>query len=322
MKNLLLVIMSLMLALTFFTACGGTGSGGSDVDLLKYIPENASGYMSIDVNGLSKLDIFNEIEKDFKPSAKFKDYNDFVAKTGIDPKKDLKGAVVGFFSENFANKNDMTFIMVAGLKYDKEKLLKIAKEEGGKFKEETYDGVTLYNIEEKGKKTSLVFADAGHIIVASDGVVKKAIDLFKGKGKSVLDNDKQKSYLKMLNSNSIFSIVFNIPEKLRVKQKSPMGNLDFTKAESFLGSAWRSGSGYEIDLKLLSKNKEGNDAIMTILNMGKMMGASLPDYKELIDAIKITSDEYMLNITMSISDAFILKMKDKAKSMMGGALNK
>lgn len=319
MKKMVLVIMSLLLALSFFSGCGSNSgtSGGSGGDLLNYIPEDVSGYLSVNVKGLSSLEIFNEIEKDFKPTDKFENYKDFVEKTGIDPRKDINGIVAGFYGNDFTNKKDLNFIMVAGLKYDKEKLLKLASEEGSKFKEDKYDGLTLYNIEEGGKITTLVFPDAGHIIVASTSIVKKAIDLFKGKGNSVLKNDKQKSYLKMINNKSLFSMVFNIPEQFRVKKNVGMGEVDFTKAECFIGSAWRSGSAYEIDLKLLLKDKAANDAIKNILNMGKMMGASQPDYKELIEGIKINSDENMLNIIMTITDDFILKMKDKAKSMMG-----
>ena len=323
MKKNLIALTVLVLSLFIVTGCGGkTGpagdSGTGAGSLLNYIPEDAVGYFSVNVAAISKFDIFKEaIEKDFKPSDKFKDYQDFVNKTGIDLKTDLKGVVVGLLGANPMNKKDPDIVAVAGLKYNKEKLLNYIKSEGAKFTEEIYDGLTLYKMEEKGKIMNVAFPDAGHILMASDSMVKKAVALFKGKGKSVLQNEKQKEYMSKLNNNALFSMVFNIPEQMRVKQNMGMGEVDFSKAECFLGSAWRSGSAYEVDLKLLSKNEEGNAKLVSLFGMVKMMGANQPDYKELIEGIKISSDANMIHLTMSISDEFLKKMKDKTKAMFG-----
>jgi len=313
MKKLILIAMFLILTLTFFVGCGGnnglTGSGSTE-KLLKFIPEDVTGYLSVDVKGLSKFDIFKDIEKDFKSDAKSgkiegyskdiaeKIYQDFIEKTGMDLKKDISSVVAGFYGSSFIGKKDMDFVLVAGIKHNKEKLLKFAKEEGGKFKEETYDGMSLYNVEDEGKNVTVSFPDDSHIIVASTAVIKKAVDLFKGKGKSVLQNEKQKSYLKMINDNALVSVVFNIPEQSRVKQNVGMGEVDFTKTECFVGSAWKSGSAFEIDLKLLSKNKEGNEKIVKLLETVKMFGAMNPDFKELLDGLNINSDENTVHLTV------------------------
>jgi len=319
MKKTIFILLVLMSVLTFFTACGGNnGMSGSKENLLKYVPEDVAGYMLVDVNALSTLEIFNDLEKDFKSAEGYKKYNEFVAKTGIDPKKDIKGLAVGIYDANFMKTKDVGFVAIAAVKYDKGKLLASAKEKGGKFIEEDYEGTTLYNVNENGKTVSIVFVDSNHIIFANQNTVKKAVDLFKGKGKSILQNDKKNSYMKMINDKAMFSMVFDFPEALKTKKNVGMGVLDFTKAECFIGSVWRGNGSYEADIKIISKNKEGNEKIVQMLNMFKGFGAAQPDYKELIDGINITSDADMIKITVSISDIFIDRMKDKAKSVMKG----
>jgi hypothetical protein len=259
------------------------------------------------------------MQKDFNSSEKGKKYQEFVKLTGVDPKKDISGLAVGFYvDENNVRNTKPDFIFVTAVKYDKTKVLESVKKKGGELKEETYEGVKVYNANKEGNDITIVFIDNAHIIFASPSVVKKAVDLFKGKGKSILQNDKQKTYVNMLDKKALFAVVYNIPKTLRVKKNVGMGQFNFTKAECFLGSAWRTSSTFEVDLKLLSKDKVANDGMKNLLNMAKGFGASQPDYKELLDAIQINSDENMLNITMSVTDAFIEKMKAKAKAKFGG----
>jgi len=318
-KQLVLVIMFVFFALTFFSACGNAGGGDSGRALLNYLPDDVSGYLFLDVNGLSKLNSFDDMEKDFNSSEKGKKYQEFVKLTGIDPRKDISGLAVGFYvDENNVKNTKPDFIFVTAVKYDKAKVMESVKKKGGELKEETYEAVKIYNANKEGNDISIVFIDNAHIIFASSSVVKKAVDLFKGKGKSVLQNDKQKAYVNMINEKALFAVVYNIPKAFRIKKNVGMGVLDFTKAECFLGSVWRTSSAFEADLRLLSKDKVANDGMKNLLNMFKGFGASQPDYKDLLNAVKINSDENMLNITITVTDAFIEKMKAKVKSKLGG----
>lgn len=329
MKNLLILTLTVLLAagLVVFTACGGgekAAKGGAN--LLSMIPDGANAVFCISVEKLAQQKLFDELVKDADKGDKpenadkiFKNYQDFVDKTGIDPKKDIKGIAIGAVGD--LNK-EADYAMVIGLNYDKAKVIALIKEKKPEVATEEYEGVTI--LQAPGKEEEQVaFIDNGLIAIGKLDMVKKIIDLNKGKGQSVLTNVSLKPYIDKFDPANILSFAIMAPEDMKKVQKSPMGgDLDLTKAEALLGHFGREADTWKGEISMVNKNEEANKNIATTLNGLKgMAGMAGPEAVELANQITITPTADMLVLSFSFTDELIDKMmkaiEAKSKAAMG-----
>jgi hypothetical protein len=317
----------------FFWGCGGkkVDLKGSSA-LLTLIPEEAAGIFSINFRKLTKLDMYDKLIADMEKEENepvdevFADYQDFIDKTGIDPKTDLFALTVGMFGDidmmrkaGEGGKNDI--VVVIDLKYDPDKILNVVKSKAEKFEEEKYSDKLIYQFMEKhGQKMALAFINEQTIAFGKIKRVKQVIDLSSGKGKNILANKGMEKYLKELKSDSVLSFLFDFPEELKSSQQegSPF-KMDLSKAEAFLGYIDHDGSAWVGDIKLMSFDEKSNKEIVTMLNGLKGMGALAgPEVAELISNIQLTAEADHIKLSFSLSNELLEKLRDKAKEKKEG----
>jgi len=314
---ILSLALSLVLSGLLFVGCGESSATKGRLDLLTYIPNGAAGLVEFDFGRFAQLEIFDTLVKDNKKEevekdAMFKNYQDFIDKTGVDPQKDIHGLVMAFYGDIEVGKGNQNMVAVANMNYDKEKLLNLMKEKGEKLTEEKYGEFTLY----KTKKDDMVlsFLSPNLATVGKSDVVKKVVDLFEKKGENIYKSESLKPFIKQFKDNSIFSFVFALPENMKKVQGegSPV-KVDLSKAEAVLGFADYNDDVLNGEIVVVSHNEEGNTQAVTTLNGLKGMGAMAgPEVAELLNNITLTSSADEIKLAFAISKGLMEKLKAKA----------
>lgn len=318
-----LSVLFILIFFLIFSGCGkktGTISNGK-TNLLSLIPENASGIFSINLEKITKLENFNEIvdkidKKEKKPSLKtFKNYQDFIEKTGIDPKKDLYSIALGLYGD--IGKKNIDIALVINLNYNENKIVDIFKKETKSYNEEKFKKHVIYKfLDKKNKEMCFSFINNRIIGFGTTTRVKQIIDLFEGNGKSILTDEKKKPYLNDFNPESVLSFVFDFPEKAKkseAQQGSPF-KMDFSKAEILWGEVDFEENIWSGEIKLVSHDEEANKQIVNMLNGIKGMGAMAgPEIAEILNKINLSSSADNIELTFSIPNELLKKIQKKAE---------
>ena len=325
--NAFFVLMIMVSIMIFISGCNDKAKSGTvsseQVELYSYIPDSATGLFTINFNKLTAVPAFNEIKEDMKfdkigkEQKFFKGYADFVEKTGIDPKKDVKSVVVAIFGEIGEKEPDVS--VIANLNYDKQKLLALLKESKTDFQATDFNGMTLYSgKDEKGKEGGFIFLSDNLITAGTINGVKKIASLAGTNGKNILSDPKMSSYMSKAGNSSIFSFAFRFPEKMKGIKGNSMVKADFSKAEAFYGNVDFSSNIWAGKFVLVSLNEEGNTNLVTTLNGLKGLGAmGGPEIAELINNINITASPDSIILSFKISSELLEKLKTKAEEKAG-----
>jgi len=331
----LTLTLTLLFSLMVITGCGGdkapTAGSGGDANLLAMIPIDASGVFVLNVKEFSKLEIFNKMIEDFKkkeanPDDKaFKDYQDFVNMTGIDPAKDIHGMAFGIFGDINPAGAEPDFAAVLNISYDKDKILGLIKskfqEKNKELKEEDYQGSTLFMTkDDKGKDVAFSFMSDKLIGIGKPAALKKIIDVSKGTVKSILDNEKVKPYLKEV-AGKMSCFFFDFPEMAKKVHDTGMFKADLSKAELMFGFVEYKGSAWNGLMQIVSQNQEGNEQLVTTLNglkgMANMAG---PEYGELVNNINLSSTADAIKLSFTFSEELIQKIQKKVEEQQKGMM--
>lgn len=306
-----------MVLMTFLLISGcKKGAVGESMSL---VPADAAGVFNINFKKFAQLSVFDKMmnEPDVKKTGNpgfFKDYQDFVNKTGIDPKKDINSMTVAMLGKFSMPGKDSQVVVIVNLTYNKDKILSLVKENATEVTQETYNGETIFKFKESdGKDIGASFINASNIAAGSIDGVKKVIDLAKGKGKSIKDNAEMKPFLEKMKPNTITSFVIGIPAEARKNQDMGMGKIDLTKAEAVIGYIDYENKAWSGLIQLLLKDEKANQQIAQTLNGLKGMGAMAgPEIGELLGLINITSTSDSVKIEGSVPDSLVEKIKAKA----------
>ncbi len=329
--RILLVLMLTISVLALITGCDGDKSGSSasvdQSELYKFIPDSATGLFTINFKKLSSISAFDKMKDEMKfeditkKQKLFKDYADFIAKTGIDPKKDINSAVMAIYSE--LDEKEPEISVIADLKYDKAKLLSLLKSSGKEFQTSDLNGMTLYSgKDEKDKEVGLIFLSDKLITAGTIDGVKKVAAMTAKNGKNILDNPKMRSYMEKAGSSSIFSFVFSFPEKMKGMKGNGMIQADLSKAEALYGNVDFSSNTWSGKFVLVSINEEGNNKLVTTLNGLKGLGAmGGPEIAELINNIDISATPDSIILSFEISNELLEKLKKKAEEKSKSFIN-
>jgi len=324
MKKKVLALTLVLVVLLLLPACKKKAPGQmSSEAMLAMVPAGPVMLMAFNFQQFAALDLFdNMIKKDWQKNAKagkaFKDYQDFVDKTGVDLQKDVY-AVVGTIYGGFDSENPEG-IGIVNMKYDPDKLLAVLKQNQVFTAEEKYRDRNIYTLknEDSRKDMRLAFLNKSNIIFGTPLQVKKAIDLNLDKGKSVLQTASLMKYVDKLDKNSMFWLaVGNIPEKIKNAPAGGMMPVDLSKAEAFTAFMDYKGKTFSGEFRLISYNEAGNKQIADMLNglksLGAMGSAKDPDLAQLLNGIQLSSAADHIKLTFSLSEELMNKMSAKAK---------
>lgn len=319
-RFLVLWMMVLFSIAAVLPGCGGGKQGGEGSKLFSFIPEDAVGVLTVNFKSLAQLELFDKAieeakkQKTDKPGETFKDYQDFVTKTGIDPKKDINGLVIAFHGKLGSDEISLAI----DLNYKRDSILALAKKNAPGFTEDTYNGVGVYKFkDDKGKEMAFSFLSDNIIAAGCPVCLQKMIDLSKGKGRGIMANAQLAPYLKKVNTGAIFSFAFGLPADAKKVHDLQMFKFDLSKAEAIYGYFDYSGKTWKSEIILVSNNEAGNQQLATTLNGLKPMAAAFgPEVAELANNINFTAAADSVKFTLTITDELIEKLTNKVKSQM------
>ncbi len=320
MKRSAWLCIPLALAL-LLPAVGCKKKGGRALDVL---PSGAKVLFSLDFARFAKLDLFDQMvgkpsDGDAKPGAfPFKDYTDFVAKTGVDPKKDVFAIAGGVYGELQGENPDL--VISVAWRADRGRVLAELRKGKEKLKEETVGAaVVLTPADPAQQGWSMAFVGNDLLLLGSAGRVRESIGLATGKGGGVLNDARFKKPLAKLDRGSLFWLILGeLPAGLKsgAQQGSPFP-VNLEKAEAFFMSADFRDAKLSADLQLLLADEKSSAQIATTLNGIKGLGAAAaaqdPDAGQLLNSLQITSSADGVRISLAIPEALLKKMAEKAK---------
>jgi len=322
---LTILFVFVLAALSVFTLTGCKKSAAGETMAL--VPVDAAGVININFKKLSQLEFFDKLIKDEEqkktenPIELFKDYKDFVDKTGIDLKKDVRSVGIAMLGKFDPGSMDKIAVLLVSLNSKNDKLAAFFKTLGDKIVSETYNGETIYKIKEgenkeavdtASKEVGIAVIGGTSIVMGSPDNVKKVIDVAGGKSKSIKDSPAMKPFLDKMNSDMIFSFAILVSEE--AKKAGNMGPMkfDLSKAEALTGYADYSDKTWKGLIQLICKDEKVNKKLADTLNSLKGMGVMAgPEAVELINKITITGTSDSVKIDISIPDELFEKLKKK-----------
>jgi hypothetical protein len=322
---LMLSITMLLATLLMIPGCGGekapAGEGG-EMDLFSLLPDNAAGVFSVNFKKMTQLDLFDKMIKESekkepkKPGELFENYQDFVDKTGIDPKKDIHAMVFGLYGELGGKEPDTVFL--ANLNYTQNTLLTIIKEKAPGYAEETYNGVAVYKFkDEKGSDMALSFLSENIIAAGRPDLLMKVIDIHKGKGKGITANETMKSYFNKIKSGAIATFVFGFPQEAKKVHDTGMFKMDLTKAEAIVGYIDYADKTWTGEITMISHNEEANQQLVSTLNGLKMMAAAGgPEVEEMVKNMDLKASADSVKLKITLTEELMEKLRAKISGTM------
>ncbi len=300
----------------------GSATGAA---MLQLLPANVRGVFVVDVHRALGTDVAAKILKDEKAKEK---YDQFIKMIGLDPMKDIYFLVVAVTGTPTGMERH-TGAAIINLKCDKDLLITKLKSVAKDLQEETYDGITIYKVPERGRSGDArvgAFLDDSNIALGNEQVVRALIDVSRKKSESVLKNPEMAKVFKSVNKSAMIWGAVAIPPALvqMAIEKNPMGKalegitaltLSFDYANRNLVT----------EIESLGGTKEQNEQRANMLNGLKAMGATAaseqPVWKDLLNTLEITSGADHIKIFASIPGELLDKAQEMAKEKLAGMIS-
>jgi hypothetical protein len=338
MRKITAISIALFLVIFACVSCGKkatapkAGSASPD-DILKLLPMSAKGVFFVNVHQAMSIEA---VDKAIKDNKNYKKFQEFVTTTQLDPQKDIYYLAVAMTGD--LGKKEEKGVAVINLKYDKDKILTLIKkkmaeeeaveepgeeagEEAGEevkekaeLREEVYNGVTIYGVDEDNQKVAFSFLDPSNIVAGSDAEVRTVIDITQKKADNIYKNEALTKLLAQTSKEAMFWGAILIPSEAvgQATAENPMlSNLKSLTAAT-IAFDYKNKS-MMAEIKLLSGDAEKNQQIAKMLDglkaMGGMLAAQKPEVGELLGKIEISSTPEFVKVSANIPDELIEKLK-------------
>lgn len=152
MKKAAVWTLVLALGLLSLGACQkGGGPGAAKVqDILNLMPKDVAGVVFVDINKAMAIEF---VAKALAEPENAKGLQEFIAKTGLDPRKDISYLAFGLTGKLTGGEEGApSGFGILNLKYDKAALLAKMKENQAKIVEGEYEGIATFEIIEKAEE--------------------------------------------------------------------------------------------------------------------------------------------------------------------------
>lgn len=319
MKKLSSVSIILVLIFLSFVSCGKkvtapkAGSASAD-DMLSLVPVDAKGVIMVDFHRAMSTEIARKaIEED----KNYQKYQEFVNKTGVNPQKDVYWVTVAVTEAMEKGKTKGSAII--NLKYNKENLLSLIKQQEGEITEQDYNGFTIYSSKKEDEGGYFSFLDDSNAVVGDEAGVKSVIDVLLKKKDNVFKNQALSSLMDKTNKEAMLWGAFIISSQAmeKVASQNPMlSNLKAVNAATLYFDYQTKNIIAEI--KVMSSDEKKNQQIADLLNgvkaMGGMAAAKKPEIGEFINKIEISSAPDHVKVYAKIPEELLDKLKEMKKA--------
>ncbi len=320
MKKVTIIGISIIFVLFSFISCGkkakapAAGSASAE-DMLTLLPANLTGVIVIDAHRAMTTKMVSDfIEKD----ENYKEYQEFITKTGLDPQKDIYFLAVGIKEGTDETKEKVGAVL--NLKYDKESLLALIKEkqketeEKKELIEEQYKGFTLYTPEDEDEDFTMAFLDESNIAVGNSEGIKSVIDVYQKEADNVFKNEILYSLIADANKKAMVWGAFTLSEsaKENVVKDNPMFQaLKGVSSLTMFFDYKNANLSAEIKVNSLDEtnNKKVAEFLTGIKSLGAMAAGEKPEIGEILDKIEITSATDHVTVSANIPEELLQKLK-------------
>lgn len=315
----LILVLAAALAACAPAASIKAGSASAEA-LVKLMPESTRGVVAIDVHRAMELaSVAKMLEAN--PAAKAK-YDEIVKLAGLDPAKDVYLFVLGLMGVPGEGEPDGGFIV--NLRYNKDAILAAMKQKAPDYKEEAYNGVTVYsNLDGDDKQaTRAAFLDDSNIVLGSSKGVKGIIDVFQKKAGSVMKNPEMAAIIKKVDKEGLGWVAFSIPPELIAKGIAAQPQLKVLEGLKALTMSYDHRlAKYVADIRTMGgtedQNKNLSQALTGLKSLGAMLGGQEPAVGELMNSIEITSGKDFVRLYISVTDELAEKLGKLAQAKAG-----
>ncbi len=257
-----------------------------------------------------------------------KDYEEFVARCGLDPLKQLTSIAIALPSAGPATAMSGQFGAIFHGTFDPQKLVACAratvKQDGGELKEEDYAGKKVYT-DTLSSAMSFTLLDSHTTVVAGREWIKKMVDLATGKaGAGARANAPLVELLKKVDGAAAFSGIGLVSDAMRARlkedprlavaasMKDAYGSLDFTTG-AMLSAV--------VDLGSDAAAKELSDKVSQQVQEWKkssrIMMMGLASY---IDAIQVVSHGSAFQLNVKLTQQQLDELIMRAQGLLGGGM--
>ena len=356
MKKFAVIGITVIFALCSFTSCEKgllvSKAGPADAEnALKLIPEDVMAVFFIDIRRVMTIEFINNLieEKESDDTSdELTDFQEFKARTGIDPEKDINFIVGALTGKTEKGKEEG--IGIINLTYNKDLLLSLIreaiKEEKGddeeeeeekeehEMIEEEYNGFTIYTVREEceeeeeeeekehgerhEKGGSFSFLDESNIAVGNENAVKSVIDVLQKKKENIFKNEGFSSLLTKIDKEAILWGAALIPSDAInevISEKPELIILEAVNAASV--SLDYKNKNIIAAIKIMSSDPTKNQELADNLNGYKSMATLIQiqdlNIAEILDRIEITSFPDYVKIYTSFPEDLPQTIIDKLK---------
>ncbi|MCP2604698.1 hypothetical protein NLC29_00890 [Candidatus Aminicenantes bacterium AH-873-B07] len=308
MKRKIFTIFTVCLILIFSTYCKKVVKEGRE-EILRILPKESTGIIFLNIEKISHAEFFKKLTS--KEKKKIENW-------GIDPEKDIHFIGIAIFGKTVPGKK-AEGVMVMHLNYKRDLILSNLKKEGLNITIENYENVPLISgIDRKNKNLKMTFINDNLMGIGNEKVLKKVIDLRKGKGENIFKNSQLMNLIKDINQESFLWGGFLIPKKglKEVLAKNPQAKIfESIKAISFFMDY--NNVRYQGELNLHNDNEAQNKQMADFLNgikaMISMGKGQDPDVQELLNGIKISAEAMGIKFTINLAEDLIMRLKQKSE---------
>lgn len=312
-KNFLYII-SLSVFLFLIIACGEKTKAPEEAaasldSALKILPMDSKAVFYVDLKKVMSLE---SVDNALKSDKNYQEMQEFINKTGINPKEDIH-YIVGAMTS--MEKDNQSGVFVANLNYNRDSMINLIKEESEKEILETeYNGFTIYTTEEAEEMGSFCFLDESNVLFGNNSGIQAVIDIVKNNSENLLKNEEMSALMQQTNKEALAWGAFLIPSEAvsEATSTNPMlANLDSVKAATMFFDF--KDQNYITEIKLISADPEKNKQVAELLNglkaFGSMGAAENPALGDLMNKIEITAADEFVKIYANIPDELINQLK-------------
>ncbi len=324
MKRQLAIVLVVLLAFFTLSSCGKkatapqAGSAKAE-DMLNLLPKESTGVIIVDVNRIMQTEA---AAKAIRENKDYQKYQEFVQATGLDPQKDIY-FLVGAMMGNLGAENQEGAAVV-NLKYEKEKLLAMLKQEAKDLTQSDYNGFTIYQVvpEEGEKPLNGVFLDESNIILGTEAGVRRIVDVYQKNAENIWKNENLPALLKGMNTSAMVWAGFAVPADAakQATSQNPMLST-FADIRSVILTFDYKDQNLMAEIKAMcpdeTKNKNMADALNGFKAMGAMASSKEPELGDLLNRIEIVSAPDNVKISAVIPEALIESLSQKAMAKKG-----
>jgi hypothetical protein len=328
----------LILALTIMAAgCSTTKTTSlpAEVDQhLAWIPQAVNGVAYCDMQSLRQSELGQALEKDFSEHLddmrRDRHFKEMLERAGFDIENDLRSVLIGF--EGGERGSEQNFAFVATGNFDEQKIINTVnaardsmekhhgERERPELTAETYNGKTIYVIEERGEK-AFYFADA-HTFVAGDRAWVQSIIDGKTADQSVKQNAAIAALMDKLRFKDQCWVVANTADVMEKVAEELSESRDFkgTRAvKAVQGVTFSAHVGQKAELYGEAVcDSEENSKLLVEAAKGALATAKLAvsDDREAVDMLNrigIDMAGNSVKVTADLDKAFFDTMREKAE---------